>query len=342
VTGPDPAVAAVRSAVRREFAGARLAAGDLVIVACSGGADSLALAAAAAFVAPRAGLRVGAVVVDHRWHAASAAVAERAAATCRELGLDPVEVVVAAPDGDGGGPEAVARRARYAALDQTRGELGAACVLLGHTREDQAETVLLGLLRGSGARSLAGMPRRRGPYLRPLLDLPRSLTRQACAALGLEPWDDPANADPRYARVRARDVLARLEEALGPGLGSALARTAEQLREDADALDAAAAALVVAAADQAGGLSCEVLAPAPDAVRRRALLAAARAAGAPAGALSRRHALALDGLVAGWHGQGTVHLPGGVLAGRRCGTLWFARRGSGDHWNGEQEDRAGE
>ncbi len=355
MTGPDPAVAAVRTAVRREFLaallpgpqGARLAAGDLVLVACSGGADSLALAAATAFVAPRAGLRAGAVVVDHGWQATSALVAERAAASCRELGLGPVTIATAMPDGDGGGPEAVARRARYAALDQARGELGAACVVLGHTRDDQAESVLLGLLRGSGARSLAGMPRRRGPYLRPLLDLPRGVTRQACAALGLEPWQDPANADPRYARVRARDVLARLDEALGPGLAAALARTADQLREDADALEAAAADLVAAAQRVAGegGLSGEVLAAAPDAVRRRALLAAARAAGAAPGALSRRHALALDALVTHWHGQGPVQLPGGVVARRGCGTLWFAPRGPG-HANGdldgEQEDRAGE
>jgi len=340
--GPDPAVAAVRLAVRRELAA--LPPSGLVLVACSGGADSLALAAAVAFEAPRVGLRAGAVVVDHGWHPDSAAVAAGAAACCGVLGLAPVQVVEAAPDGGSGGPEAVARRARYAALEAVRAETGAAVVLLGHTLDDQAETVLLGLVRGSGARALAGMPRRRGPYLRPLLDVPRSVTRQACAALGLQPWDDPANADPAYTRVRAREVLAQLAGALGAGLAPALARTAEQLREDADALDAAAAALLAGAGDPVQrGLDCVVLAAAPDAVRRRALLAAARAAGASPGALSRRHALAIDALVVRWHGQGGVHLPGGVTARRGCGTLWFAPRGSRSegHQGGEQEDRAG-
>ncbi len=362
MAGPDPALAAVRSAVRHELLagllrhpggpaagapgpdGPTLAAGDLVLVACSGGADSLALAAAVAFVAPRAGLRAGAVVVDHAWHPGSAAVAAAAAARCEALGLAPVRVAPAPADGGSGGPEAVARRARYAAFETVRAETGAAAVLLGHTLDDQAETVLLGLVRGSGARALAGMPRRRGPYLRPLLDLPRSVPRQACAALGLQPWEDPANDDPAYTRVRARAVLGQLSAALGPGLAPALARTAEQLREDADALDAAATALLaVAGAPPGRGLDCGVLAGAPDAVRRRALLAAARAAGAPAGALSRRHALALDALVVRWRGQGAVHLPGGVLAARRCGTLWFAPRGSTGqgHDGGEQEDRAG-
>jgi tRNA(Ile)-lysidine synthase len=337
VSGPAPAVAAVRSAVRAALAD--LPAGALVLVACSGGPDSLALAAAAAFVAPRAGLRAGAVVVDHGWRPSSAAEAARAAAACAGLGLVPVRVVRGEGRGAGEGPEAAARRARYEALDRVAGEEGADAVLLGHTLDDQAETVLLGLARGSGARSLAGMPARRGPYRRPLLDLPRAVTHDACAALGLEPVLDPSNADPRYTRTRVRTALAVLEDALGPGLHTALARTAALLAEDAAALDGAAEELLLAAGDPRN-LSCDVLAAAPDAVRRRALLAAARAAGAAAGSLSRRHALALDALVVRPRGQGPVHLPGGVVAGRRsgsgCGTLWFAPRPT------EQEDRAAE
>ncbi len=350
MSGPVPAVAAVRSAVRRGVAD--LPAGSLVLVACSGGADSLALAAAAAFVAPRAGLRAGAVVADHGWRPSSGAEARAAADAGERLGLAPVRVVrVAAPDAGSGGPEAVARRGRYAALEQVAAQEGAAAVLLGHTLDDQAETVLLGLARGSGARSLAGMPVRRGPYRRPLLGLSRAVTHEACAALGLEPVVDPSNADPRYARARVRAALEVLQDALGPGLVAALARSADQLREDADALDAAAAALLNAASS-GGGLDCARLGAAPDAVRRRALLAAARAAGASAGALSRRHALALDALVVRWRGQGPVHLPGRVVAERRCGTLCFAPRGSGrpiddptdrrGSPDAEQEDRAGE
>ena len=357
MTGPDPAVAAVRDAVRRELVAGGPAAPALVLVACSGGADSLALAAATAWVAPRRGLRAGAVVVDHGWHADSAAVCARAAATCRELGLEPVVVVPGVPDAAGGGPEAEARRARYAALEAARATVGAAAVLLGHTLDDQAETVLLGLVRGSGARSLAGMPRRRGALVRPLLGLPRATTRQACVALGLQPWDDPANDDPAYTRVRTRALLARVEGELGPGVAAALARTAGQLREDAEALDALAADLLARATrtqGEGGGLDCDVLAAVSDAVRRRALLAAARAAGAPAGALSRRHVLAVDALVVAWRGQGPVHLPGRVVASRRCGTLGFApgaggptrphgtAQAHGGHATDEQEDRAGE
>ncbi|MEJ2579420.1 MAG: tRNA lysidine(34) synthetase TilS, partial [Kineosporiaceae bacterium] len=175
-----------------------------------------------------------------------AAVAARAADTCRGFGLDPVDVLVvdaaAGPGGDG--PEAAARTARYRALTGAADRYGAAAVLLGHTRDDQAETVLLGLVRGSGARSLAGMPARRGVFRRPLLDLSREGTGDACAALGLAPWQDPANADPAYARARLRPVLRSLAQVLGPGLPGALARSAALLREDADALDALAGRLL--------------------------------------------------------------------------------------------------
>lgn len=324
MTGPDPAVAALRAAVRADLAD--LPAGSLVLVACSGGPDSLALAAATAFVASRLPLpaRAGAVVVDHGWHAASARVAAAAAATCRDLGLDPVEVVAVDTSQGEGGPEARARAARHAALEAAAARHGAGAVLFGHTRDDQAETVLLGLARGSGARSLAGMPRRRGLLRRPFLDQPRTATRRACEVLGLTAWDDPSNGDPAYARSRVRAALTALDAALGPGLVEALARTADLLREDADALDLAAAALLQDARDGGSGLDVAVLAAAPDAVRRRALLQAVRAAGAPAGALGRRHVLAVDALCTAWRGQGPAHLPGGVVARRECGRLLLA------------------
>ncbi len=154
------------------------------------------------------------------------------------LGLDPVEVL-AVTVGTSGGPENAAREARYAALSEAAGRLGAAAVLLGHTRDDQAETVLLRLARGSGTRSLAGMPARTGIYRRPLLELGRGTTVAACAALGLVPWEDPHNLDGRYARVRVRRrLLPALEDELGPGVAEALARTAGLCRDDADALDA--------------------------------------------------------------------------------------------------------
>ena len=236
--GPGVAVAEVRSAVRACLSD--LAAGDLVLAACSGGADSLALAAAAAFVAPRLGLRAGGVTVDHGLQPGSAERAGEVTALLSGLGLDPVRAaaVTVPPPATAAGPEAAARRARYAALDVAAKEYGAVAVLLGHTLDDQAETVLLGLARGSGGRSLAGMPARRGPYRRPFLAVRRATTGAACAELGLVPWQDPHNRDFRFTRARVRhQALPALEAALGPGVAEALARTAAQLRADAECLD---------------------------------------------------------------------------------------------------------
>jgi tRNA(Ile)-lysidine synthase len=323
--GPQPEVAAVRRAVRAALAD--LGPGDLVLVACSGGADSVALAAALAFEAasPRgAGVLAGGLTVDHRLQDGSADRAEKVAAELTALGLDPVEVLAVDAVAGPGGPEAAARDARYRALDDAADRLGAAAVLLGHTRDDQAETVLLGLARGSGARSLSGMAPVRGCYRRPLLDLPRGTVRAAAA--GLASWEDPHNADPAYARSRVRhDALPALERTLGPGVAAALARSAARLRADADALDGWAAQ-ALAGADRAGGLDVDALAALPAAVRSRVLRLAALAAGAPASDLSAGHVEALDRLVTAWHGQGPLQLPGGVAAARACGTLTLSRR----------------
>ena len=315
--GPSPQVAAVRSAVRRVLR--ELAAADPsgpVLVACSGGADSVALAAATAFEAPRAGRPAGAVTVDHGLQGGSAARSADLARALRDLGLDPVEVV-RVEVGSEGGPEAAARTARYAALDEAAERLGAVAVLLGHTLDDQAETVLLGLARGSGARSLAGMPAARGRYRRPLLGLERSTVRAAARESGVAVWEDPHNADPAYARSRARDdALPALEKALGPGVARALARTADLLRADADALDGWAATALVEASPVPGRLDVGVLAGLPEGVRRRALRRALLDAGAPGSDLTAAHVGEVDRLVTDWHGQGPLHLPGGVRVGR--------------------------
>jgi tRNA(Ile)-lysidine synthetase-like protein len=228
---------AVRRAVRSSLAD--LGPASTVLVASSGGADSVALAAAAAFVGERIGLTVGGVTVDHGLQDGSAQRAREVGALLARLGLDPVEVVHA-PAGAGAGrhgPEGNARTARYGALDGAVRRYRADAVLLGHTRDDQAENVLLGLARGSGARSLAGMAGRVGFYRRPLLDLSRDTVRAAVPP-GVKPWDDPHNADPAFARARVRHrVLPVLEDELGPGVTEALARTAALLRADADALD---------------------------------------------------------------------------------------------------------
>lgn len=316
MSGPDPAVAAVRTAVRRGCAD--LAPGALVLVAVSGGADSLALAAATAFVAPRAGVRAGAVVVDHGLQEGSGDVAEQAAETCRDLGLAPVLVLRVTVAEAGHGPEAAARSARYDALAATADDLGAACVLLGHTREDQAETVLLALARGSGTRSLAGMADVRDRWRRPLLDVSRTTTRTACAALGLTPWQDPHNQDERFTRVRARAALALLEQRIGPGVVVGLARSAALARDDADALDALAEA-AYAGLGGAPDLAVDPLAGLAPALRRRVLLLAAGAG------LTSTHLAAVEHLVTDWHGQGPVALPGGARAEREAGRLRVRR-----------------
>jgi tRNA(Ile)-lysidine synthase len=319
--GPSPAVAAVRLAVRRVLAD--LEAGDLVLVAASGGADSLALAAAAAFEVPRLGLRAGAVTVDHGLQPGSGESALQVAATLTGLGLDPVEVRTVQV-GSGGGPEAAARSARYTALDAAADEHGAAAVLLAHTRDDQAETVLLGLARGSGGRSLAGMAARSGRYRRPLLGLDRATVRSA--ADGLPVWDDPHNEDPSFARVRVRRAaLPALEEALGPGIAAALARTAALLRADTDALDEWAERAASDVTGRDGSLDVAALEQLPVAVRSRVVRRTVLAAGAPAGDLRADHVEAVDALVTGWHGQGPLQLPGGVTARRECGRLHIAR-----------------
>jgi tRNA(Ile)-lysidine synthase len=315
--GPAPPVAAVRNAVRAGVSD--LPAGALVLAACSGGPDSLALAAGLAFVAPRAGLRAGGVTVDHGLQDGSGSRAAVVASVLAGLGLDPVRSV-AVTVGEDGGPEAAARAARYDALSAVCAEAGAAAVLLGHTLDDQAETVLLGLARGSGPRSLAGMPPRRGVFRRPLLGLRRSATVAACAALGLDPWTDPHNADRRFARVRVRlDALPALEAALGPGVAEALARTADQLRADAEVLENLSS-------ERARGdspLPVSALAEMPGAVRSRVLRSAALAAGCPPGALTAGHVARLEELVTGWRGQRWIDLPGGVRASRRAGQVCF-------------------
>lgn len=339
MTGPPAAVAAVRVAVRSMLAELEEASEStersatsespappgggspsgtsrrLVLVACSGGADSLALAAATAFEAPRRAVRAGAVVVDHGLQPGSEEVARRAAEACTALGLEPVVVVRAdvAAAGPAGGPEAVARTARYEALSAEAKTHGADAVLLGHTRDDQAEQVLLGLVRGSGTRSLAGMPPRRDLLRRPFLQVTRAQTERACAAQALRPWSDPHNDDDRFTRVRARRLLALLRAELDPTVDAALARTADLARVDADALDAYAEALV---ADEvaARGWGCADLVGHPAAVTRRVWRIRAARLGIPS--LSSTHVLALEELT-GRRGLGPTSLPGGWRALRR-------------------------
>jgi tRNA(Ile)-lysidine synthase len=316
MSGPDPAVAATRLAVRQHLAD--LPARATVLVACSGGPDSVALAAALAVEGDRAGIRSGAVIVDHGLQAGSDDIARSAAALCREMGLDPVEVVRADVRQTGAGLEADARSARYAAIEAAADRLHASAILVGHTRDDQAEQVLLGLSRGSGARSLSGMPVRRDRYIRPLLALPRATTLAACAAYGIEPWNDPHNSDDSFRRVRARRLLATLESELGPGFAAALARSADLLREDADHLETLAIRARAQLPEAPGepGVDLEALAALPRAIRTRVWRLLAAEAGAPLADVSAAHVESLDALLTSWHGQGPLHVPGGIAVAR--------------------------
>jgi len=320
-----PAIAEIRLAVRSALA--ELPEGSTVLVALSGGADSLALAAATAFEAPKLGLRAGTLTVDHGLQEGSDAVARRAAGHAAALGLD--ALVVTIDVSGGGGPEAAAREARYRVLKDGAADAGAAAVLLGHTLDDQAETVLLGLARGSGAASLQGMaPVREDEdglkWLRPLLGVRRETTRAFCAASDLEFWDDPHNVDDRFTRVRVRErVLPVLEAELGPGIAEALARTAEQLREDAEAFDEIIHETIediVEHAEAGISVSAAALAANPAALRNRIIRLVV---GSEFGAsLTRLQTLEVARLVTDWSGQGPIDLPG-CSAARVGGRIVF-------------------
>jgi len=327
----DAAVLEVRRAVRAPLRAVAAAAPDsTVLVALSGGADSLALLAATVAEGRGLGLRTGSVTIDHALQRDATAVAADAAAIATTLGAEPAEVVRVEVDG-GGGPEAAARDARYAALCSAARRHGAQAVLLGHTRDDQAESVLLGLARGSGARSLSGMSPAREldgvTYLRPLLGVARATTRAACDQLGLAVWDDPHNLEAAYARSRVRhELLPEVTRVLGPGAVDALARSASLLRDDADALDTWAAEGLAAVRGSDGSLDATLLRTYPTAVRTRILKRAAIESGARPGSLTASHVQQLDALVDRWHGQGEIALPGPVAAERSCGRLTFRGR----------------
>ena len=330
----DPVVAAVRSAVRAALAPLSRESGTpqpRVIVALSGGADSLALAAAVAFEAPRLGMEASAVVIDHGLQDASSAQAAAAADAARALGL--AATVIAVDVATEGGPEAAAREARYEALRAEAQRVGATAVLLGHTLDDQAETVLLGLARGSGGSSLMGMaPVREDDasgvlWMRPLLAVRRETTRAACVAEGLAFWDDPHNADPRFSRVRVRTrVLPVLEDELGPGVAEALARTAEQLREDAEAFREMIDETIEDIVEHAeAGISVSVpaLAANPAALRHRVIRHVVNSEFGVS--LTRAQTLEVARLVTDWHGQSPIDLPG-CTAERRGTRLVFTAR----------------
>ncbi len=304
-----PATLAMHQAVTHHLD--RLAATGPILVGCSGGPDSLSLAVTARAVVDRCADRpVVALIIDHGLQLGSAETAASVGDQLAEHGV--ASEVVRVEVGAVGGPEAAARAARYAALIAAAERHGAATVLLGHTLDDQAETVLLGLARGSGARSLAGMASTRDRFGRPLLGLRRTVTAAACAELGLCPVTDPHNTDPGYARVRVRhSVLPVLEAELGPGIVEALGRTAGQLRADADLLDTLADQAyptVTLGDDHDRSVDCAGVAALAPSLRSRVLRRYLLGHGAAE--VTAAHLDAVGVLLDDWHGQRWVDLPG--------------------------------
>ena len=301
-----------------------LTAGDSAIVAVSGGADSLALAYALIKEAPNLAITLIAVTIDHQLQTGSGEQAKKVQEQLKSMGYQEV-IVEKVSVVEKSGVEADARTARYAALDSIAHAYGASQIFLGHTRDDQAETVLLGLARGSGTRSLSGMATVNGKYARPFLQLTRSQTVAACDEAAITPWNDPHNANEKFSRVRVRNkVMPVMEEEIGPGIAAALARSAAILRDDADALDEMAQA-VISRVDLSD-LDCAALAELPRAIRSRILRAAIYAAGAPSGSVSADHLSGVEALVTSWRGQGEASLPGGVKVARISGRLSLLAR----------------
>ena len=307
------------SAAVAAFAKEYLATADHWCVALSGGPDSLALTAVAAGLLPTTAL-----IVDHGLQGGSAAIAAAAKSQAEELGCVDAQVLCVQVSGDGG-PEAAARNARYHALEAARRDRP---VLLAHTLDDQAETVLLGLGRGSGARSIAGMRGYDPPWCRPLLGMRRGVTHAACAELGLAAWHDPHNTDRRFTRTRLRhEVLPLMEEVLGGGVAEALARTATALREDTELVDALIAQAMTTSAI-AEGLDTRALVALPDPVRRGVIRSWLLAGGAIG--LTDKQIRGVNRLITAWRGQGGVAVGSALrnqrlVAGRSGGLLTLRR-----------------
>ena len=299
--------------------------GDRILLAVSGGADSLLLAAATNLEASKVGIQLHALVVDHQLQNGSGDVAASAQKKLIELGITEAKVaqVLVSNNSGNGGMEAAARSARYKALDDEADRIGAVAIFLGHTEDDLAETVLLGLARGSGTRSLSGMAFHVGRYVRPFLELTRAQVLAACKESGIEFWSDPQNEDSSFARVRVRnEILPRMEKEIGPGISKALARTSRILREDADALDLIAGDLFATLVDPTQ-IPIELISELPSAVRKRVIKRAIEAMGAPT--LTAEQIQEVDALIGAWKGQGAVALAGGITVRRDSGRLTLSR-----------------
>jgi len=303
-----PAIANARRAVRECFDAPELRTAKRVLLAVSGGSDSLALALAANFELPKLGIELAAVIVNHNLQQGSGEIAQQAAARLGEIGISDVTIVSIQVPESGQGPEAAAREARYEALENQRRASGADYILTAHTLDDQAETVLLGLTRGSGLKSIAGMQSVAGQLVRPFLAISKAELVQSLTDSGIEYWDDPHNKDHRFTRVRIRNLMQQLEAELGPGVSTALARTAELAQESEEFLAQSASELIQSARVEKDSYAVKVLEAAHPALRRKALQTIASEL--VLGGVSRSQVLAIDELISNWHGQKPTHLSG--------------------------------
>jgi len=300
-------------------------AGDYVLVGCSGGADSLALAWTTLVVGKRLELKTGVIIVDHQLFPESNSVALNAKKQCEDLGIEEVIIKKVNVEQNHEGLEAAARIARYEAFENVLQETNAQVILLAHTQDEQAETVLMRLTRGSGAKSLSGMAQVSGKYLRPFLHLRKKLVHDSLDLIGLKAWQDPANTDHQFLRVKVRhELMPKIVEVLGESAISSLDKTSQLLRLDNQALEDLAQQFFESQKDvKTKGLEISELEKLPEAIRTRVLRICAIASGVHPGPFSFEHIEAIDALVKNWHGQGNVDLPGFIQATRVNGSLRF-------------------
>jgi len=293
-----------------------------ILVGVSGGADSMALVIATQLEAKDR--LVIPVVIDHGIQEGSVQIADGVVDTLKKLNFTTIEKITVKVEIIDG-LEASARRARYAAFELIAEKHKTQNFFLGHTENDLAESVLLGLARGSGTRSLSGIAEVNGIFIRPFLAITRATTEEVCNEHLVQPWQDPHNSDTQFARVRVRkDILPIMERDLGPGISDSLARSSRILREDADALDELAAKFM----KDHDPLDIDQLGQLPKALRVRVLRALVYAAGSPPGTLTYDHIVPIEALITAWHGQGATSLPGGVKVERISGRLSLLQQGS--------------
>ena len=294
---------------------------DNILVACSGGADSLALAWTSQVVTKRIGLNLIAVIIDHQLIKESSQVAQDAKKKCEDFGVEKVVIKQIEVKDDNEGLEAAARKARYEAFEELVNEFNAKAVLLAHTQDDQAETMLMRLTRGSGAKSLSAMKEVSGKYLRPFLHIRKQVLVVALEKENISYWQDPANTNYKFLRAKVRhELMPKLIEVLGDSAIDSLDRTSELLKEDNEALESIALESYEKLNKE---LKVQELEKLPTAIRKRVIKIAALNSGVTPGPFSFEHIEAIDALVTNWRGQGNVDLPGFIQASRVDQTIRF-------------------